>query len=509
MNERSMILDPLEVDWPKLSWLAAVRRGSNSVRVLHGSAVESGPDRCVEAVWTGHFAEGDFDRTDIVIGTGLRVRNDKLVFVSSGDTLNRLYYHEGRDTILVSNSFTALITTGGMGLLSDFDYAEAMASIMQGLDSYQKSVPSTAGPVHIVYYRNLEVRNHAITITDKPPPGGDFSTFAGYRDFLFESARVLKSNAAAAARRHAVTPLASISSGYDSSASALLARTAGAREAATIEQGRRTADNLFSLRDSGESVARQLGLSCTTYSRYRRNYPFEDAGWASMGHIGDLSLALFDHPRPVCLLFSGFMGDVLWAKDTVQTEPLRRIDTSGARFSEMRLELGVLLCSPVFWGCRREGEILRLSHRPEMHPWNLGVAYDRPIPRRLLEEAGIDRNSFGTRKRAAGFSRRYGRPLSVDLRPDFACFLEQRGRRPSGRLAETTALGLAGFDWVVLRRLRPAIPLACRDWVNLPSATEFFLWGNERRRRRFLQGAKNMGPDTGSPPLRAAHGSNP
>ena len=34
-------------------------------------------------------------------------------------------------------------------------------------------------------------------------------------------------------------------------------------------------------------------------------------------------------------------------------------------------------------------------------------SYDRPIPRRIIESAGVPRNSFGIQKRGAGFSYHY------------------------------------------------------------------------------------------------------
>lgn len=43
----------------------------------------------------------------------------------------------------------------------------------------------------------------------------------------------------------------------------------------------------------------------------------------------------------------------------------------------------------------------RISHSPEMRPWVLGRRYDKPIPRRILEEAGVPRGTFGEVKRAA------------------------------------------------------------------------------------------------------------
>ena len=89
-------------DWPKLSWLAAMKRGSDSVSVLHGPCVETNPAWCVEAVWVGRFPDGDFDSTDLVVGTGIRVRREGVLFISSGDTLNRLHCHEDGETIYIS-----------------------------------------------------------------------------------------------------------------------------------------------------------------------------------------------------------------------------------------------------------------------------------------------------------------------------------------------------------------------------------------------------------------------
>jgi hypothetical protein len=71
-----------------------LKLGSETVSVLHGPRVETNPDWCVEAVWAGSFSEGGFDLTDVIVGTGIRIRGDKVLFVSSGDTLNRL--HQGR-----------------------------------------------------------------------------------------------------------------------------------------------------------------------------------------------------------------------------------------------------------------------------------------------------------------------------------------------------------------------------------------------------------------------------
>ena len=397
-----------------------MKRGSDMVSVLHGPCVETRPDWCVEGVWAGDFSKGDFDVTEVVVGTGVRVRDDHIMFVSSGDTLSRLHHFEDSKTIFVSNSLSALLAIADLALLPDYDYASAMESIMNGLVSYVREIPSTAGPIHLTYFNNLIVTGAEISEVAKPLSAPDFTDFATYRDYLFNAARSVGENARASERRHRITLLATVSRGYDSPATAVVAREAGARDAVTISQARRTQRDPLGLSDSGAAAARQLGLHCKVYPRPRENYPLEDALWASTGNVGDINLAIFDYPEKLCLLFSGFMGDVLWDKNADDyVEPLHRKDTSGARFSECRLELGVFNCAPAFWGCRKQSQVHAISKRREMRPWTLGTDYDRPIPRRLAEEAGIRRTPLelgsepvlSTANMAARFRRIFARIL--------------------------------------------------------------------------------------------------
>ena len=350
---------------------------------------------------------------------------------------------------------------------------------MNGLVSYARYIPSTAGPIHLTYFNNLIVTGAEIAEIEKPSTAPDFTYFATYRYYLFNAARRVGENARASERRHRITPLATISRGYNSPATAVVAREAGARDAVTISQARRTKRNSLGLSDSGEAAARQLGLNCKAYSRKRKNYPHEDALWASAGNVGDINLAIFDYPEKLCLLFSGFLGDVLWDRNADDpVEPLRRKDTSGVRFSECRLELGVFNCAPVFWGCRKDSQVHAISKQREMRPWTLGTDYDRPIPRRLAEEAGIrKRIPFGTRKRACSFNQRYGRPLSADLREDFARFMARRGGRATSGFLEWASVMLRGLDQLVLERLPRAVRFSCSDWIRVTQSVHVLYLG--------------------------------
>lgn len=80
----------LVAEWPPLAWLARWQKTGDAITVQHGRRVETNADWFCEAVWAGDYASGDFDLTDIVAGSGGRIRNDTAVYVSSGSTVDRL-----------------------------------------------------------------------------------------------------------------------------------------------------------------------------------------------------------------------------------------------------------------------------------------------------------------------------------------------------------------------------------------------------------------------------------
>ncbi len=73
----------LEPDWPALAWIARCERSNPVITVRHGPQVETREDWLCEAVWDGEFEAGDFDRTDLVFGSGIRLRDEGIIFVRS------------------------------------------------------------------------------------------------------------------------------------------------------------------------------------------------------------------------------------------------------------------------------------------------------------------------------------------------------------------------------------------------------------------------------------------
>lgn len=58
-------------------------------------------------------------------------------------------------------------------------------------------------------------------------------------------------------------------------------------------------------------------------------------------------------------------------------------------------------------GCDKWSDLSKISQSEEMQPWSIRNYYDRPIPRRLLEESNVKRDMFGKEKIGAGISYSY------------------------------------------------------------------------------------------------------
>ncbi len=102
-------------NWPPLAWLVIIDRNTDAIiKVQHGSQVEVQNDWFCEAVWAGEFGSGDFDRTDLIAGSGGRLRDGRLTLVSSGSTVDRLQSTEHEQRQYISNSLACLLAATGL-----------------------------------------------------------------------------------------------------------------------------------------------------------------------------------------------------------------------------------------------------------------------------------------------------------------------------------------------------------------------------------------------------------
>lgn len=385
--------------WPALAWLAQCQPGSDVVDVIHGPRVEVTPDWFCEAVWDGRFEDGGFDQTDLVFGSGGRSRAGAVTFVSSGATVDRLQALELHNGTLISNSLACVLAASGGRVDPVYPhYFRDFSSICNGISRYTPLVATSHGAARLIYFNNVTWDGKRLQQAVKPYPERDFQTFESYRDFLEGSLHRIGENLGAAARRNPFRLLGTISSGYDSPTVATLARGAGLDEVISFD---RCNDDEA---DSGQAIAACLGLKVTVIPRdgWRAARLAEVPFLAADAKGEDVYFKSAESSLAGRVLLTGFHGDKIWGKYTTALSPdLVRGDQSGLSLTEYRLHAGFLHCPVPFMGVRQIRQVNRISRSPAMSAWDVPGDYTRPICRRIVEGAGVPRELFGNRKKAA------------------------------------------------------------------------------------------------------------
>ena len=420
-----------EPTWPVLAWLA--RSFPDRVVVSHGSAVETRASWFGEVVWDGPFDDGDFDRTDIVAGSGGRLRDGAMTFVPAGNTVDRLQSivipagDGAATTTLVSNSLACLLAIARARVSPHYrHYRRDLRSVVKGLRKYKRSLETSRGPAVLWYFDNVRWDGRTLGRVSKPDPDRDYSGFDQYHAFLRGTMDRVTRNAASPSRRNPLGLMGTMSSGYDSTTVSTLARDFGLREYLTLDRAR---ENDV---DSGILAGEALGLRPIPIERdaWRRHRTPEVPFLTGDAQAQDrFLLGAVDHLRGR-LLLTGFHGDKVWGKspygpDSLVPHPeLKRGDPSGLSMTEFRLSAGFVHCAVPFWGARHIHKLVALSRDPSMKPWDVPGDYSRPICRRIVESAGVPRGAFGQKKLAGSV---LDAVLTESSRPDYRAWCDRQG----------------------------------------------------------------------------------
>ncbi len=502
-------------DWPPLAWLARCRSGHPTVDVLHGPRVEVNRDWFVEAVWADRYAAAAFDHTDLVFGSGGRLRNGTLTFVSAGTTDDRLQFLRSGEETWVSNSLPCLLTAvDGVPDPTSPAYYNAFKSIIRGIRQYQREIPTSAGPARLVYFDNLAWDGRELREVEKPAPTRDFGTFEKYRDFLRSSLRLLTENLSAPERRFPYRWLGTMSSGYDSLTTAILAKPMGLDEAISFTEARGGDP------DSGRAAAAILGVPLSLIARdaWRQAPRAEVPFIASDAKGEDIFMRGAEAKLAGRALLTGHYGGRAWDKNTKGlSDEIVRGDQSGLSLTEFRLWAGFLHCPIAFLGTRQIRDLNALNRSPEMRPWDVGGRYTRPIARRIIESAGVPRGIFAVRKRAGSvlFFQRdsFLSPSSLE---DFTRWLRdqgdewrkrglvppapepgrrtlvQRGAAVAARIIQVLGRATANRFWLLDAVGRRLANIANRE----PLFRYLFPWAIARAKERYAPGLRRLGlPD--------------
>lgn len=387
-----------KTDLPRLAWCLHLQRGCDVARVTHGEWVETTGRSFFEGAWAGNLREEGFDET-FMTGTGATLRREGLLLVTPGHTLDRLNLVRKGDELYVSNSLAYVLAMSREQLDPRFPfYDSCISSIKFGLNKYERTIVTKSGAkVNLFYACNVLVdTNLVLHVTPKKvsPPFVDYND---YRSYLDATAQRIVRNAGDPRRKARYVPLATVSRGYDSPAAMAIAKAAGCKEAFTFRNSRGTSAD----EDCGTTIGNHMDMAVREFDRleYRNHADFPEI----LNSGGPNEFLSFGESLGGRLLFTGFHGDKIWDKncEKVSTD-LVRGDSSGASLTELRLRVGFLHLPVPFVGGDSHPSIHAISNSDEMGNWSLGNLYDRPIARRIVEEAGVPRVLFGQQKRAAG-----------------------------------------------------------------------------------------------------------
>ena len=426
---------------PKLAWLAVTDPSADGVTVYHGSAVETHERFFIEGAWNGPFPEGAFAATDCVFGSGATAAGGRLTFVSSAATTDYLYYRHREAGLAVSNSLPFLLAFTGDELDPQCrTYDRINASITLGINRYIREIPTRQGSVVRLMHRNLEVSGAEASEVEKPWPP-PFAGFGEYSSYLERNYALIAGNIRDPARAVRLGIYSTQSKGYDTTAINAIARRDGIDVVFTVSQGKaagRFADHDAALQvdDDGTEICRALGLEhvvALDRHAFEREYDAEYLFYATLDDTQDANfLEIGRHLNRPGVLLTGTLGEIWYPacphfeRDHPHSRgpDLERWDPSTHSLTEFRLSAGFVLLPLAYIGARRREDILRITASEEMKPWSLDSTYNRPIPRRIGEEAGVPRGLFGQKKMASVVEFAFPRvPYGLSLRAQYRRFL--------------------------------------------------------------------------------------
>ncbi|HQG64275.1 MAG TPA: hypothetical protein PLA32_00760 [Smithella sp.] len=419
--------------FPKLAWLAVVDEKQSIITVYHGRYVECRENWFIEGIWDGPFDAGEFHETDLVFGTGMKVCHKKIVFVSSSSMADRLYYSFYQSRLLVSNSLPCLLSFTDIVVDPTRDYAEFFQSVENDGGDYKKEVPIHAGCGKIlnIMGENLVYASGKLSLETKPLKK-HFSDFVNLNVFINNIFLRFRNNWESPSRRNKLLTFSTISTGYDSAVISYFAVKAGCTNLFTCvsssEMGPKFIRSKRKTIDDGSDIARCISetVSCIKFDQndFKKNLDNELYLFPGMPNTRLTNflpmLNYLDQLNKPSVLFTGIGGDYAWGNDPNDSY----YDYGAISLSEIRLKAGFIHCCFLSWLKKFRPLLLEISNSREMKRWSIRSIYDRPIPRRILEEGGVPREAFGYVKKGGWkFWLIPNRPYDPRLRKEYYKFL--------------------------------------------------------------------------------------
>jgi len=377
------------------SWLLQASQS----KLWSGKNIDAHSESFFEGAWAGAFTEFRFYECAEVFGSGAIKTSEGWLVTSPSHTLEAVYaLHDRSGDWTVSNSLAFLKSFLGFTFRDSFiTIVNGFYKSALGIDHSPARIRTSHGTLYVLRFYNALLARDGLKLRAKPLPPR-FDNFGSYRGYLLETVRKVAANAKDPDRSLRYELLATISSGYDSPTCSALASQAGCKDAITI------ASSQLGLSDDGTRIGEKLGLRVSPFVRPSiagENRQFVAELFSTGMQGGELVYEPLRGKLSNKLLVTGFHGDKVWDRNGAATRILKREgNPSGTSLTEFRLSESFIHLPVPFIGAIRHPEIKEITDSSEMRQYSIGGSYDRPIARRILEEAGISREMFAQSKKA-------------------------------------------------------------------------------------------------------------
>lgn len=288
---------------------------------------------------------------------------------------------------------------------NNYRYEEVLGSVLYGKKGWNNKLPlkngktiniHRSGKIHVG--QGLDYNEEYFSSNLK---------FDNYDDYISKVRTILKNlviNATDKSRKHQYGMISTISTGYDATATSALAYEQGCNDVITFSEPKQ---------DRGDGIAKTFGYKSIYIKdslEYLRNETYLEAEVCCTGNIGGANFSAFEEITSGKLIFMGFRGDTMWDKNNPNVNDDMNLSCHGYLYDTCLHDYefcyrtnSVIIPLPMI-GFDRWSNVHAISNSDEMKPWCVGGNYDRPIPRRVIEEKGVKRESFGKKKQGAGSS---------------------------------------------------------------------------------------------------------
>ncbi len=359
-------------------------------------------------------------------------------------------------------------------------------SAAEGVRHTILDVPTTGAPLQAVVYHNIRLSSTGELRIEERPHERPFDSYADYRTRLANALRSAVANAPG------YEMVATISSGYDSTAVASVAAEVGCRRAVTFVNSKPVASGTAV--DSGEATAERLGMTVEKYDRlaYLDRTDLPEAEFLATGMTGeDVVMTAMERSITCSMLLTG--SEAFWFKGNPYRPGLYRADLSSCSLTELRLRTDFIHLPLLFFGASEQPSLIDIIDSAEMRPFSVPGLYDKPIQRRIAEEAGIPRGTFATIKRRSSAS--IHRDGLAAMSVASAASVRDFAARHGGSLDHRRRFGIKRRHRLMLRTARRlrldrfTAPLAARRRSLIHFEPEFgsllFRWAVETLRPRY------------------------